>query len=64
MSKEVQQRFLDPFFTTKPVGKGTGLGRSISYSIITEKHGGSLKCFSMHGKGTELVIELPIRQSK
>lgn len=64
MSQEVQQRFLDPFFTTKPVGKGTGLGMSISYSIVTEKHSGSLKCFSMPGKGTELVIEIPIRQSK
>lgn len=62
MNKEVQQRLFDPFFTTKPVGKGTGLGMSISYSIVTEKHGGSLQCFSTLGKGTELVIEIPIRQ--
>lgn len=64
MSRELQKRLFDPFFTTKPVGKGTGLGMSISYSIITEKHAGSLKCFSIPGKGTELVIEIPIVQLK
>lgn len=63
MSRQVQQRLFDPFFTTKPVGKGTGLGLSISYSIVTEKHGGSLKCCSVPGKGTEFVIEIPIQKS-
>ena len=64
MSEAVQQRLFDPFFTTKSVGKGTGLGMSISYSIVTERHGGSLQCFSTPGKGTELVIEIPSRQSQ
>nr|WP_290225943.1 ATP-binding protein [Trichocoleus desertorum] len=64
MSAAVQQRLLDPFFTTKPVGKGTGLGMSISYQIVVEKHGGSLQCVSALGEGTEFVIEIPIRQSK
>lgn len=63
MSPQVQQRLFDPFFTTKPVGKGTGLGLSISYSIVTEKHGGTLKCFSVPGKGTEFVIEIPVQKS-
>lgn len=53
-------RIFDPFFTTKPIGKGTGLGMSISYQII-EKHGGSLRCFSQVGEGTEFQIEIPIR---
>jgi light-regulated signal transduction histidine kinase (bacteriophytochrome) len=57
------RHLFNPFFTTKPVGKGTGLGLSISYQIITEKHGGSLKCFSTLGEGAEFVIEIPIRQS-
>jgi len=63
MADEVQQRLFDPFFTTKPVGKGTGLGMSISYQIITETHGGLLRCNSAPGKGTEFVIEIPVQQS-
>ncbi|WP_017719422.1 PAS domain S-box protein [Kamptonema formosum] len=60
---EVRSRVFDPFFTTKPVGAGTGLGLSISYQIVVEKHGGQLKCYSEPGKGTEFVIELPVRQN-
>jgi hypothetical protein len=63
ISEEAHRHLFNPFFTTKPVGKGTGLGLSISYQIITEKHGGSLKCFSTLGEGAEFVIEIPIRQS-
>ncbi|MEG4287131.1 PAS domain S-box protein [Microcoleus sp. A006_D1] len=54
-------RLFDPFFTTKPVGKGTGLGLSISHQIVVEKHNGKLQCISAPGKGTEFIIELPIR---
>ena len=59
----IQRRLFDPFFTTKPVGKGTGLGLSISYDIVTEKHGGQLKCISAPGKGTEFMVEIPLYQS-
>jgi two-component system, NtrC family, sensor kinase len=58
----VRQKLFNPFFTTKPVGKGTGMGLSISYQIITEKHGGSLICLSTVGQGAEFVIEIPVRQ--
>lgn len=58
----VLSQIFNPFFTTKPIGKGTGMGLSISYQIITEKHGGSLNCFSEPGKGTEFVIQIPIHQ--
>ncbi|MEP0911647.1 ATP-binding protein [Leptolyngbya sp. GB1-A1] len=61
MTSEVQQQLFNPFFTTKPVGKGTGMGMSISYQIITERHRGSLECISELGKGTEFVITIPIR---
>jgi two-component system, NtrC family, sensor kinase len=61
---EIQPQILDPFFTTKPVGKGTGMGMSISYQIITEKHGGDLSFTSVAGQGTEFVIAIPIRQTK
>ncbi|MBD2690845.1 sensor histidine kinase [Anabaena catenula] len=62
ISETIQQRIFDPFFTTKPIGKGTGMGMSISYQIITERHGGKLELFSTVGKGTEFVIQIPIRQ--
>jgi PAS domain S-box-containing protein len=61
MSPAVQAKIFDPFFTTKPVGKGTGMGLAISYQIITEYHHGNLRCISTLGKGTEFVIELPMR---
>jgi signal transduction histidine kinase len=63
MTEEVRHRLFDPFFTTKPVGSGTGLGLAISYQIIVEKHKGQLLANSTIGKGTEFVIEIPIRQS-
>jgi two-component system, NtrC family, sensor kinase len=59
---QIQQRIFDPFFTTKPLGKGTGMGLSISYQIITDKHQGKLECISTPGKGSEFVIQIPIRQ--
>ncbi|GJD18136.1 integral membrane sensor signal transduction histidine kinase [Rivularia sp. IAM M-261] len=60
--KNIQKNIFNPFFTTKPVGKGTGMGLSISYKIITEKHHGKLECFSEEGTGTEFVILIPITQ--
>jgi signal transduction histidine kinase len=62
MPEHVINRIFDPFFTTKPVGKGTGMGMAISYQIITEKHRGKLECFSTLGKGTEFIIQVPMRQ--
>jgi two-component system, NtrC family, sensor kinase len=58
---EIQHRIFDPFFTTKPVGKGTGMGMSTSYQIVTEKHGGQLFCHSTLGKGSEFVIQIPLK---
>ncbi len=58
----IQQYIFNPFFTTKPVGKGTGMGMAISYKIITENHGGKLKCFSTPGMGTEFAIQIPVQQ--
>lgn len=63
MSEEAKAHLFEPFFTTKPVGKGTGLGLSISNQIVVEKHKGLLRCESRLGKGTEFLIEIPLRQS-
>ncbi len=56
-----RDRLFDPFFTTKPVGKGTGMGLAISFQIVTEKHGGRLRCESEPGRGTTFHIEIPLR---
>jgi PAS domain S-box-containing protein len=63
MSEETQKQIMNPFFTTKPVGQGTGIGMSISYQIITERHSGSLNCDSNLGQGTQFIIKIPIHQS-
>jgi signal transduction histidine kinase len=52
-------RIYDPFFTTKPEGRGTGLGLSVTYGIVQE-HGGSLTCESQPGQGTRFRLVLPI----
>lgn len=57
---EIKNRIWEPFFTTKEVGVGTGLGMSITYGII-EKHGGKIELASEVGKGTEFAITLPKR---
>ena len=59
----IQPRLFDPFFTTKVVGRGTGMGLSISYQIVTERHGGSLDCVSTQGQGTTFTIKIPLKET-
>jgi two-component system NtrC family sensor kinase len=59
MTKAVADKIFDPFFTTKETGLGTGLGMSISYSVI-QKHGGEIEVKSSPRKGSEFIITLPI----
>ncbi|MEO1377379.1 MAG: ATP-binding protein [Cyanobacteria bacterium J06635_10] len=62
MTEEVLAKIFNPFFTTKPVGKGTGLGLAVSYQVVVDRHHGELKCSSTPGEGTEFTIEIPIKQ--
>jgi len=59
MTEKVRSKLFTPFFTTKPVGKGTGMGLSISRKILIEKHCGQLECFSTPEQGTQFIIDLP-----
>lgn len=56
----IKQRVFDHLFTTKAVGKGTGLGLTIAHQIIVEKHSGKIEINSAPDKGTEFVITLPV----
>jgi signal transduction histidine kinase len=56
---DVREKILEPFFTTKPAGSGTGLGLSLSYDIITQGHGGTLKVESKEGEGATFLVRLP-----
>lgn len=61
MSDEVKQHLFENFFTTKPVGQGTGLGLGITRDIIENKHGGSLSFESTLGKGSTFTATIPVR---
>lgn len=56
---EILPKVCDPFFTTKPAGKGTGLGLWLS-QVIVEGHGGTLRIASRQGEGTTVAIDLPL----
>jgi signal transduction histidine kinase len=58
ISEENLEKIFEPFFTTKPSGEGTGLGLSVSYSIVSE-HGGYIEVESTEGRGSIFTIWLP-----
>jgi PAS domain S-box-containing protein len=58
MTEEIKNKIFEPFYTTKKVGKGTGLGVSISYGIVKDYHG-SIEIESEVGKGTTFTLKFP-----
>ena len=60
MPPEIVAKIFTPFFTTKPAGKGTGLGLAMSADIVRE-HGGTIQVDTEPGEFTEMVIELPLQ---
>ena len=57
----IRSRVFDPFFTTKEVGKGTGQGLALAYTVVVKKHGGKIWFETEVGKGTTFFITLPIK---
>jgi len=57
---QVKEKIMQPFFTTKPTGEGTGLGLSLTYDMVVKGHGGSIHVNSVEGESSEFIIQLPI----
>lgn len=64
MTDTISQHIFEPFFSTKDLGSGTGLGLSVSYFIITERHQGTIDVKTTLGKGSIFIIQLPLYQPK
>ena len=62
MSDEVKKRLFENFFTTKPIGQGTGLGMNITLDIIENKHGGKITFDSTEGEGTTFTFTIPVKK--
>lgn len=60
MDEDVKKHVFEPFYTTKSVGEGTGLGLSVSFMIISNNHKGTMEVESELGKGTKFIIRLPL----
>ena len=59
IAKETIEHIWDPFFTTKEVGKGLGLGLALTYSIV-KRHGGEIHVKSKLGEGSQFTVLLPV----
>ena len=59
LAPEIRTKIFDAFFTTKPVGEGTGLGLAVAYNIVKD-HGGRIRVDSEAGRGTSFVVDLPV----
>ncbi|WED20776.1 HAMP domain-containing histidine kinase [Vibrio sp. JC009] len=63
IDEHIMLKLFDPFYTTKPVGKGPGLGLAVSQAIL-KKHGGKISVQSDPGKGTTFTVSLPVAEAK
>jgi len=58
----IKDKIMQPFFTTKPTGEGTGLGLSLTYDIVVKGYGGTINVQSKESEGSEFVIMLPVER--
>ena len=56
----IREKIMQPFFTTKPTGEGTGLGLSLTYDMVVKGHGGEIKVDTKEGVFTEFTVYLPL----
>ena len=56
----IKEKIMQPFFTTKPTGEGTGLGLSLTYDMVVKGHGGKIDVNTKEGEYSEFVIALPL----
>jgi len=61
IEEDVKKRIFEPFYTTKKVGEGNGLGLAVSFFIVVDQHNGRLSVESTPGQGTMFVVQLPRR---
>ncbi len=61
ISRDILPKIFDPFYTTRKVGSGTGLGLTVAYFIITGRHNGSISIESTSPEGTTILIEIPVQ---
>ena len=62
INPETRRQVFEPFYTTKPVGQGTGLGLSLAYSIITNHDGKMI--IGDTTKGTSMLVSLPLAEQQ
>jgi two-component system NtrC family sensor kinase len=58
--EHIKGKIMQPFFTTKPTGEGTGLGLSMSYDIIVKAHSGTIDINTKEGEYTEFIVKIPV----
>jgi signal transduction histidine kinase len=59
IEEDLKEKVFEPFYTTKPVGQGTGLGLATSYEIVVRKHGGDIRLSSQRQRGTVVSLTVP-----
>jgi len=56
----IKEKIMQPFFTTKPTGEGTGLGLSLTYDMVVKGHGGTIEVNTKEGESAEFIVSLPL----
>jgi signal transduction histidine kinase len=61
--ENIGDRIFEPFFTTKELGRGTGQGLAIAYSVVVHRHHGRIFFETKLGQGTTFIVQLPLQET-